>query len=470
MRICHPIILCGGSGTRLWPSSRKAYPKQFAPLLGKSSLYQDTLARFSRDGFAAPLVLTGEEFRFMAVEQAHEAGVMDARVVVEPVARDTAPAILAAALMLEGSPDDLMLVTPSDHIITDPAAFHTAVELGRAAADNGALITFGITPDRPETGYGYLELASDEQGAIPVASFREKPDLATAEAMLAAGGYLWNAGLFLGRVGDFIAAFETHAPDLIAPVRAAVAGAEVDLGFSRLDGASFGGARAISVDYAIMEKAERVLAVPMECGWSDLGAWDALWTVTDKDVSGNATEGAVTLIDCHDSYFRSENGGPHLVGLGLDDMVAVAMRDAVLVAPRSRAQDVKRVVDTLRAAGIEQADDYPRFHRPWGWYESLCVGDRFQVKRIMVKPGGVLSLQSHHHRSEHWVVVAGTAEVTIGDDVRLVTENESVYIPLGARHRMANRGKVPMYLIEVQTGTYLGEDDIVRYEDIYDRG
>ena len=467
--ILHPVILCGGSGTRLWPSSRKAYPKQFAPLLGDNSLYQGTLARFSGEGFAAPLIMTGEDFRFMAVEQAAEMGLSDARVVVEPIGRDTAPAILAAALMLENTPDDLILVAPSDHVMSDVEAFHAAIRAGRAAAEDGALVTFGVTPDRPETGYGYLQLAGRPDGATTVTKFTEKPDAETALHFLEAGHYLWNAGLFMGRVREFIAAFEKHAPDLIEPVRAAVAGAKKDLDFTRLDHDAFATARAISLDYAIMEQAEWVVAVPLDCGWSDLGAWDALWGVSGPDQAGNVASGDVTAIDCEGSYLRSEDDNITLVGLGLKDVVAVAMRDAVLVADKSRAQDVKRVVETLRAAGKAQADDYPRFHRPWGWYETLCLDHRFQVKRIMVKPGGVLSLQSHRHRAEHWVVVAGTAEVTVGDEVKLISENESVYIPLGAKHRMANPGKVPMYLIEVQTGAYLGEDDIVRYQDIYDR-
>jgi len=465
----HPVILSGGSGTRLWPSSRKAYPKQFAPLLGEKSLYQGTLARFSGEGFAAPLIMTGEDFRFMAVEQAEALGCMDARVVVEPEGRDTAPAILAAALMLEDRPDDLMLVAPSDHAITDLAAFHAAIQAGREAAEDGALVTFGVAPDKPETGYGYLQLAGRPDGVTTVTKFTEKPDLETARTFLEAGHYLWNAGIFMGRVKDFIAAFETHAPDLMAPVRAAVSGAASDLGFSRLEAGAWAKARAISVDYAIMEKAEWVVAVPLDCGWSDLGSWDSLLAVSGPDLQGNALSGEVTAIDCEGSYLRSEEPSMELVGLGLRNVVAVAMRDAVLVADRSRSQDIKQVVETLRAAGKAQADDYPRFHRPWGWYETLCIDSRFQVKRIMVKPGGVLSLQSHRHRSEHWIVVAGTAEVTIGDEVKLVSENQGVYIPLGEKHRMANPGKVPMYLIEVQTGAYLGEDDIVRYEDIYDR-
>lgn len=467
--IVHPVILCGGSGTRLWPLSRKTYPKQFAPLLGDSSLYQNTLQRFSRAGFAAPLVMTGEDFRFMAVEQAEALGLSDARVVVEPMGRDTAPAILAAALMLEDTPDDLMLVAPSDHAMADPDAFHSAVEAGKVAAAEGALVTFGVMPDHPETGYGYLQLAGRPEGVTTVTKFTEKPDLETAKAMLEAGHYLWNGGIFMGRVRDFIAAFQAHASDLIEPVRAAVAKADSDLGFTRLDGDAFAGARAISLDYAIMEKAEWVVAVPLDCGWSDLGAWDALLDAAGVDADGNASYGDVTLLDCEGSYLRSEDSNIALVGLGLKDTVAVAMRDAVLVVDKSRAQDLKKVVETLRAAGKAQADDYPRFHRPWGWYETLCIDTRFQVKRIMVKPGGVLSLQSHRHRSEHWIVVAGTAEVTIIDEVKLVSENQGVYIPLGAKHRMANPGKVPMYLIEVQTGAYLGEDDIIRYEDIYDR-
>lgn len=467
----HAVILCGGAGTRLWPVSRKAYPKQFAPLLGRESLYQATLRRFSGPDFSAPLVMTAEAFRFVATDQAAETGLSDARVIIEPAARDTGPAVLSAALLLAAEDAEaLMLVAPSDHAIGDLPAFLRAVAQGAGAVGQGALVTFGVTPHRPETGYGYLEV-SDSAGDGPVAlrSFREKPDLETAEAMLASGNFLWNAGVFLFRVADVIAAFEAHAPDLMEPCRAAIAEGRSDLGFFRLGAEAYGRARAISFDYAVMEKAADVQAVPLECGWSDLGAWDALWQIAPADADGVVAHGAVTAIECRDSYLRSEDEALQLVGLGLDGVVAVAMRDAVLVADKNRAQDVKAVVATLSRAGVGQADDYPRFHRPWGWYETLCLDTRFQVKRIMVKPGGVLSLQSHHHRSEHWIVVAGTAEVTVGEEVTLVTENESVYIPLGAVHRMANPGKVPMYLIEVQTGTYLGEDDIVRHEDIYSR-
>jgi mannose-1-phosphate guanylyltransferase / mannose-6-phosphate isomerase len=469
----HPVVLCGGSGTRLWPSSRKAYPKQFVPLLGSESLFQATLRRFADPRFATPLIVTGDDFRFLAVEQAAAAGLVDARVVIEPEARDTAAAILSAALLLQADdPGAIMLVAPSDHVIADAPAFLAAIDRAVEALEDGVLVTFGVTPDRPETGYGYLELPARPDGsgaALRLSSFREKPDPDTAAAFLEGGRHLWNAGLFLFRAADVVRAFETLAPDLLPPCRAAIAEGAADLSFFRLGAAPYRSVRAISFDYAVMEKAPHVMAVPLTCGWSDLGSWDALWQASGPDGDGLATSGAVTAIDCRDSYLRSEDPEVRLVGLGLDGIVAVAMNDAVLVASKDRAQDLKLVVSALRRDKVAQADDYPRFHRPWGWYETLCLGGRFQVKRIMVKPGGVLSLQSHMHRSEHWIVVAGTAEVTIGDTVRLVTENEGVYIPLGARHRMANRGKLPMYLIEVQTGAYLGEDDIVRYEDIYNR-
>ncbi|MFT4914970.1 MAG: mannose-1-phosphate guanylyltransferase/mannose-6-phosphate isomerase [Yoonia sp.] len=432
----HPVILCGGSGTRLWPASRKAYPKQFAPLIGDDSLYQMTLRRLSGEGFAAPLIMTGNVFRFMAREQAIDIGLSDARIVIEPAARDTAPAILTAALLLEETPDAMMLIAPSDHVIGDIPAFLETVAAAKAAAESGALVTFGITPDRPETGYGYLELPDKPEGsaAVRLKSFCEKPDAETAQNMLDAGNYLWNGGIFLFRVSDILTAFEKHAPDLVAPCRGAIATGSNDLSFFRLGSEAYACAEAISFDYAIMEKAETVMAVPMSSAWSDLGSWEALWQVQGPDADGMATHGAVTALDCTNSYLRSEEDNVQLVGLGLNNIVAVAMRDAVLVADKSRSQDVKAIVSELRSQKIAQADDYPRFHRPWGWYETLCLDARFQVKRIMVRPGGVLSLQSHHHRSEHWIVVAGTAEVTIGDEVKLVCENQSVYIPLGAIH------------------------------------
>ncbi|WP_415184817.1 mannose-1-phosphate guanylyltransferase/mannose-6-phosphate isomerase [Phaeovulum sp.] len=467
----HPVILCGGSGTRLWPSSRSAFPKQFAAFLGDRSLYQDTLQRVSGHGYAAPIVLTNEVFRFLAQEQANDIGVMDAEVILEPTILDTGPAILTAALKLEGVPDDLMLVLPSDHLIRSNEAFDAAVQAGEVAANAGMLVAFGVTPDRPETGYGYLELTQPPmQGcATPLASFSEKPDLDSAKEMIKSENFLWNTGMYLFRVGDILAAYQRHAADLIAPCRAALAAGEHDLGFFRLGVKDYAQAEAISIDYAVMEKADNVVAVPFMADWLDLGSWDTLHAFLATGTDQVARSGNVTAIDCTRTLLRSEDENMHLVGMGLDNIAAVAMRDAVLVVNMDRAQDVRQVVQVLKHGTVAQASEFPRCYRPWGWYETLCLRDRFQVKRIMVKPGGVLSLQSHVHRAEHWVVVSGTARVTVNDDVSLLSENESAYIPLGAIHRMENPGKVPMYLIEVQTGAYLGEDDIVRYADIYNR-
>ena len=467
----YPVILCGGSGTRLWPASRKSYPKQFAELLGPESLFQATLKRLSGADFAEPLLMTNDAFRFIATEQSAAIGLLDAEVMIEPEGRNTAPAVLTAALTRKETPDALMLVAPSDHVIADGPAFLEAVRAGVAEAEAGRLVTFGITPDRPETGYGYLELAAPAKSASAqrVERFVEKPDAARAAAMVADGRFLWNGGIFLFRVGDVLRAFETHAPDLIPPCQAALANGVPDLGFFRLAPEPWGQARDVSIDYAVMEKAAEISVVPLTCGWSDLGSWDALWQSMDKDGAGVATTGQVTALDCENTLLRSDDPNVHLVGLGLRDTVAVAMRDAVLVADMAATQEVRAVVDHLKSAGAAQATDFPRFHRPWGWYETLCLGTRFQVKRIMVKPGAKLSLQSHVHRAEHWVVVEGTALVTVGTEEKLLSENQSVYIPLGSVHRLENPGRVDMYLIEVQTGSYLGEDDIVRYEDIYAR-
>ncbi|MCF6430591.1 mannose-1-phosphate guanylyltransferase/mannose-6-phosphate isomerase [Leisingera sp. MMG026] len=470
-----PILLCGGSGTRLWPLSRKSYPKQFVPLTGEETLFQASAARLSGEGFSSPVVLTNSDFRFIVTEQLAGAGIDPGAVLIEPAGRNTAPAVLAAALWLEKQdPEALMLVAPSDHVVPDAAAFRTAVTAGEAAARAGRLVTFGIKPDRAETGYGYLELAEDPGDFTPrpigLKRFVEKPDAQTAAQMLASGQYLWNAGIFLFSVKTILAAFRAHAPDLLAPVQAAVDQGQPDLGFLRLDPAAWQGAADISIDYAVMEKAENLSVVPFAGGWSDLGGWDAVWRESGPDAAGVVTSGPATAIDCADSLLRSEGEGLELVGIGLENIIAVAMPDAVLVAAADRAQDVKQAVAALKEKQAKQATEFPMDHRPWGWFESLAVGDRFQVKRIHVHPGAALSLQSHHHRSEHWIVVEGTAKVTVDDTVQLVTENQSVYIPLGAVHRMENPGKVPMVLIEVQTGSYLGEDDIIRYEDVYARG
>ncbi|AUQ56789.1 mannose-1-phosphate guanylyltransferase/mannose-6-phosphate isomerase [Phaeobacter inhibens] len=469
-----PILLCGGSGTRLWPLSRKSYPKQFVPLVGETTLFQASALRLSGEGFAAPMVLTNSDFRFIVTEQLAEAGIDPGAILIEPAGRNTAPAVLAAALWLRArDPDGLMLVAPSDHVVPDAAAFRAAVAAAEPAARAGELVTFGIKPDRAETGYGYLELDGDPGDFSPkvigLKRFVEKPDLATAEDMLASGQFLWNAGIFLFSVKAIIAAFETHAPDLMVPVQGAVDQGEPDLGFLRLDPAAWDGAADISIDYAVMERAENLAVVPYAGGWSDLGGWDAVWRESGPDGDGIVTQGRATAIECSNSLLRSEDDGLEVVGIGLKDVIAVAMPDAVLVADASRAQEVKKAVAALKAKSARQAEAFPKDHRPWGWFESLVVGERFQVKRIHVHPGAALSLQSHHHRSEHWIVVEGTAKVTVDDTVQLVSENQSVYIPLGAVHRMENPGKVPMVLIEVQTGSYLGEDDIIRYEDIYAR-
>lgn len=466
-----PVLLCGGSGTRLWPVSRKSFPKQFVPLAGEGTLFQAAAARMRGTvGVASPLVITNSDFRFIVAEQLAAHGLRPSAILIEPSARNTGPAILAAALHLAAQdPEAMLLVMPTDHAIPDVAAFRTAVAAGVPRAEAGQIVTFGVRPDRAETGYGWIEVAGavTDGAAHKVARFVEKPGLERAQAMLAEGRYLWNAGIFLASAKVLIAAFEAHAGDLVGPVSQAVRGARADLDFLRLAEAPWAGARDISVDFAVMEKAANIEVVPFGAAWSDLGDWNAVWR---ENGSGTVRQGAVTAIDCEGTLLRSEVEGQHLVGIGLTDLVVVAMPDAVLVADRSRAQDVKLAVAEMKANAVRQAEVFPRDHRPWGWFETLALADRFQVKRIVVKPGAALSLQSHIHRAEHWIVVSGTAQVTVGDEVKLLSENQSVYVPLGAIHRLANPGKVPVVLIEVQTGAYLGEDDIIRYEDIYARG
>lgn len=472
----HPLLLCGGSGTRLWPLSRKSYPKQFTKLIGEQSLFQGSAQRLSGPGFAAPTVVTGSDYRFVVTEQLAAIEIAAAATLIEPTGRNTGPAILAGALELESrTPGALMLAAPSDHVIPDAAAFRETVQAAIPAAEAGQLVTFGIRPHRAEIGYGWLALSERPDAdfkpiAQPLKSFVEKPDALTAQDMLDGGMHLWNAGIFLFSTDAMIAAFETHQPEMLRLVRAALHAAEKDLGFLRLASDPWADCENISIDYAVMEKATNLTVVPYDSGWSDLGGWDEIWRESDADENGVVISGQVTAIDCTDSLLRAEDGQQAVVGIGLTDVIAVAMPDAVLVAHKDRAQDVKRAVAALKEQGAAQAETLPRDYRPWGWYESLVVGGRFQVKRIHVHPGAALSLQSHHHRSEHWIVVEGTAKVTVDDKVRLISENQSVYIPLGAVHRMENPGKVPMVLIEVQTGSYLGEDDILRYEDVYARG
>ena len=471
-----PVLLCGGSGTRLWPLSRKSYPKQFARLTGDASLFQQAATRLSGPGYNRPLILTNSDFRFIVVEQLAAAQIDPGAILIEPQGRNTAPAILAAVLhVFATDPDGLVLIAPSDHVVPDAAAFRAAVAAAIPAAIAGRIVTFGITPSRAETGYGWLELVtgSGAGATAPIAlrRFVEKPDAALAQQMLNAGHFLWNAGIFLFSARTALQAFQTYAPELIAPVTAAVDQASVDLGFLRLAAGPWAQADDISIDYAIMEKAANLDVLPFAGGWSDLGDWDAVWREASMlDDQGNGLIGDVTIIDCKNSLLRAEAEGQALVAIGLRDIVAVAMKDAVLIAPRNRAQDVKAVVAQLKSRSAPQAETFLRDHRPWGWFETLALSDRFQVKRIVVKPGAALSLQSHMHRAEHWIVVSGTALVTIGANETLVTENQSVFIPLGEKHRLKNPGKVAMVLIEVQTGAYLGEDDITRYDDVYARG
>jgi len=456
--------------------SRKSFPKQFSTLTGVESLFQGSARRLTGAGFAAPVVVTGSDFRFIVTEQLAQIEVAPAAILIEPAARNTAPAILAAALELSTrEPGALMLVAPSDHVIPDAKRFGEAVQAAAETARAGNFVTFGIRPDRAETGFGWLELSTTPGADFapipqPLARFVEKPDTATAQAMLDGGQHLWNAGIFLFCVDTLIAAFEAYQPEMLVQTRAAVDQAQLDLGFTRLAPDPWSALEDISIDYAVMEKAPNLSVVPYAGEWSDLGGWEAVWRESGPDADGIVTSGAATAIECKDVLLRSETEGLEVVGIGLTDTIVVAMNDAVLVAHKDRAQEVKKAVLALKAKGAAQAETFPRDHRPWGWFESLVVGTRFQVKRIVVHPGAALSLQSHHHRAEHWIVVEGTAKVTIDDQVKLLTENQSVYIPLGAVHRMENPGKVPMVLIEVQTGSYLGEDDIIRYEDVYSRG
>ena len=474
-RIIHPVLLSGGSGTRLWPLSRKSYPKQFAELVGEESLYQASARRLTGEGFAPPCIVTASDFRFIVLEQLAALEIAPGDILIEPSAKNTAAAICAAALALDAKePGALMLIAPSDHVIPDAARLCDTVQAAVPTAMEGQLVTFGIRPDRPETGYGWLELtaATPDFAAVaqPLRSFVEKPDHEKAKALLADGMHLWNAGIFLFSTTAILAAFADHAPDVLALVRKAFDSAEPDLMFTRLGADAWRELPDISIDHAVMERAENLSVVPYAGAWSDLGNWQAIWQEAEADASGTVTAGPATAIDCTDTLLQATTDGQHLVGLGLSDIIAVAMPDAVLVAHKDRAQDVNSAVAVLKAADVDQAENLPREYRPWGWYECLVMGPRFQVKRIVVHPGAALSLQSHAHRAEHWVVVEGTAKVTINDTVDLVTENQSVFIPLGAKHRLENPGKLPLTLIEVQTGSYLGEDDIVRFDDVYARG
>jgi mannose-1-phosphate guanylyltransferase/mannose-6-phosphate isomerase len=472
-----PVIMAGGSGTRLWPLSRAAYPKQFLVLSGQRSLFQEAVGRLqdlADDGLAVapPLIIGNEEHRFLVLDQLREIGVEPAAVVLEPLGRNTAPALTLAALQAqEGGADPVLVVTPADQTVTRPTAFTAAMRRAVGVAAGGGIAILGIVPDRPETGYGYIRTEADGQGDARVARFVEKPDLATAQRYLAEGRYYWNAGMFVLRASVWLAALERFRPDIAAACRLAWAPRSTDARFVRPGRAEFAAVPSESVDYAVMERCPgsdiEIRMVELDAGWNDLGAWEAVWQVSDKDAQGNACVGDAIVNDSRNTLVHATS---RLVGaVGLDNVVIVETADAVLVADRERSQDVKAIVQQLGAERRGEHTLHRKVHRPWGWYDSIDHGPRHQVKRIMVKPGASLSLQMHHHRAEHWIVVSGTAEVTNGDKVTLLSENQSTYIPLGQTHRLANPGKVPLEIIEVQSGSYLGEDDIVRFDDTYGR-
>ena len=464
-----PVLLSGGVGSRLWPVSREAHPKQFLPLAGELSMLQETLRRTSGLEETAPLVVCNEEHRFMVAEQLRQVDLRASALILEPEGRNTAPAVALAALRaVESDPEALLLVLPADHVIQNVEAFVAAVGKAVHLAQQGKLMTFGVVPTSPETGYGYIKCGPSLDAELyELERFVEKPDASTAEAYVESGSYLWNSGMFLLRAQTYLAELEQFKPDILSACRDAMAGAQADMDFVRPDPQLFAACPSDSIDYAVMEKTERGGVVSLNCGWSDVGAWSALWDVAERDECGNASKGDVILDNCRDSYFRSESR--LVAATGVENLVVVETADAVLVADRDRVQDVKNIVNRLKADGRQEISLHRRVYRPWGSYESLIVSDRFQVKRIVVNPGQRLSLQKHHHRAEHWIVVHGTAEVTCEDKIFMLAEDESTYIPLGHIHRLANPGRIPLELIEVQSGAYLGEDDIVRYDDQYGR-
>lgn len=465
-----PVILSGGSGSRLWPLSRAMHPKQFLTLNGDQTLFQATLSRLAgiQDGPLTPIVVSNEDHRFLVAEQCRALGINPQAILLEPIGRNTAPAIAAAVVKaLATGRDELLLVLPADHVFDDLDALHKAFAAGTPAARDGQIVTFGIVPNKAETGYGYIRVAEKSDEIQAVQEFVEKPDLATAEQYLADGRYYWNSGMFLFQASSMLAQLEEHAPQVLDAVQAALRNAKEDLDFTRLDTMAFATAENISIDYAVMERSNQVSVVPLDAGWNDVGSWSAVWEIAEKDAQGNASRGDVMLEATRNAYVHAEHRMVSV--LGLDDVIVVETADAVMVAAKDKAQDVKLLVDRIKQSARTEATNHRKVYRPWGAYDSIDNGPRYQVKRITVAPGQKLSVQMHHHRAEHWIVVTGTAKVSIGDKQVLLSENQSTYIPIGVVHALENPGKIPLEMIEVQSGGYLGEDDIVRFEDRYGR-
>ena len=463
-----PVIMSGGSGTRLWPLSRKNKPKQFLSLFGEQSLFQDTLSRLSGlEKLEAPIIVCNDEHRFLVAEQLHEINSQTAKIMLEPCARNTAPAIAIAALQAKSQGDDpVMLVLAADHIIHNHEAFHNAINQANLAAQQGKVVTFGIIPDSAHTGYGYIE-AQSKTSLSKVTAFVEKPNKQTAERYIESGNYYWNSGMFVFKASTILNEFELFAPEMLLSCQQALARAKTDLDFIRLDHDAFSACPSDSLDYTVMEKTDKAVVIALDAGWSDVGSWSSLWDNHDKDVHNNVLVGDVILEEVSNSYIHSEH---RLVSvLGVDNLIVVETPDAVMIADKGKAENIKTIVTKLQSASRDEATVHRKCYRPWGHCDSIDRGERFQVKRISVNPGASLSLQLHHHRAEHWVVVKGTAEVTCGEEVSLLAENESTFIPLGTQHRLRNPGQVPLEIIEVQSGDYLGEDDIVRFDDDYNR-
>lgn len=468
-----PVIMAGGSGTRLWPLSRQLHPKQFLPLVSEQTMLQETCERLSGIEHQPPLFICGEDHRFTVAEQLRQGGFAFNHILLEPEGKNTAPAVALAALQaMQGNQqgdEPVLLVLAADHVIKNVNAFEAAANMALPLAQQGQLVTFGIVPQSPETGYGYIRAGDklNDGTAMKVDEFVEKPDLKTAESYLSSGQYLWNSGMFMFKASQYLSELEAQRPDILEVCRRSMEKASVDIDFIRPDAEAFITCPEDSIDYAVMEKTESAVVVPMDCGWSDVGSWSALWEVSEKDTNGNATKGDVLTLDSKDCFVQSNH--KLITTIGLENVVIVESDDAIMVADKSRVQDVKTIVAQLKEQGRSEASLHRKVYRPWGSYDSIDSGDRFQVKRIVVKPGGKLSLQMHHHRAEHWIVVSGTAVVTKGGKEFILSENESTYIPIGETHRLENPGAIPLEMIEVQSGSYLGEDDIVRMEDSYGR-